>query len=200
MPESDVESRGSLLLWLAAVSFVLFCIVYLVAVQTRWGQTLDATALSGRSTLAPRAVPAASRLLGTIDKSSLVLVGGSIVLVALLRRRPLLALGAAVLIGGAIMTTEILKKLVLPRPDLAVVDPLGRLATFPSGHTTVAMSLAMAAMIVGEPASRAWDSLGRSTPSGSASGSSPPPTTGPVTRSARCSSSRPGPRWSPRPC
>jgi hypothetical protein len=148
MPESDVESRGSLLLWLAAVSFVLFCIVYLVAVQTRWGQTLDATALSGRSTLAPRAVPAASRLLGTIDKSSLVLVGGSIVLVALLRRRPLLALGAAVLIGGAIMTTEILKKLVLPRPDLGIVDPLGRLATFPSGHTTVAMSLAMAAMIV----------------------------------------------------
>ena len=202
MPESDVESRGSLLLWLAAMSFVLFCIVYLVGVRTHWGQTLDATAMSGRSTLAPRTVPAASRLLGTIDKSSLVLVGGSIVLVALLRRRPLLALGAAVLIGGAIITTEILKKVVLPRPDLGVVDPLGRLATFPSGHTTVAMSLAMAAMLVAPSRYRAGvgSVRARSTRSGSASESSPPPTTDRATRSVRCSSSPPGPRSSPRHC
>lgn len=148
MVQSEVENRGSLLLWLAIASFVLFCIAYLVGVRTHWGQTLDATALSGRSTLSPRTVRAAGRLLGTIDKSSLVLVGGSIVLVALLRRRPLLALGAAVVIGGSIMTTEILKKVVLPRPDLGVIDPLGPIATFPSGHTTVAMSLAMAAILV----------------------------------------------------
>jgi membrane-associated phospholipid phosphatase len=155
MVESHAASRRPWLFWLALAAVVLFWLVYLLGVRTTWGQTLDATALSGRSSLSPRAVQAASRLLTTIDKSSLVLIGGSIVLVAFLRRRPLLAVGAGIAIGGSILTTEILKKVILPRPDLGVVDPLGALATFPSGHTTVAMSLAMGAMLVTPHRSRA---------------------------------------------
>jgi membrane-associated phospholipid phosphatase len=136
------------LLTLALTAVIALAVVYLLGVRTTWGQRLDATALSGRESLRPRTVRAAADLLGTIDVASLILVGGAIVLVPLERRQPLLALSAGVLIGGSVLTTEVLKHVVLPRPYLGIQDPLGRTASFPSGHTTVAMSLAVAAMIV----------------------------------------------------
>jgi membrane-associated phospholipid phosphatase len=128
-------------------------IIYVLAVRTAWGQRLDATALQGRHELEPRAVHAAARLLTTIDVASLVLIGGAIVLVALVRARPRLAFGAGVLITGSVATSETLKHVVLTRPDLGVTDALGSRASYPSGHTTVAMSLGVAAMLV---APRRW--------------------------------------------
>jgi membrane-associated phospholipid phosphatase len=133
---------------LATISVALLGTVYLLAVRTRWGQRLDATALHGRQALRPRAVHAAARLLTTIDVASVALLGGVIVLVALVRARPRLAVGAGFVILGAILTTELLKRVVLARPDLGVFDAAGGRPSFPSGHTTVAMSLAVAAILV----------------------------------------------------
>ena len=49
---------------------------------------------------------------------------------------------------GSILTTELLKKVILERPDLGIHDALHiSLATFPSGHTTVAMALGVAATL-----------------------------------------------------
>jgi membrane-associated phospholipid phosphatase len=109
--------------------------------------------LQGRRALDPRAVHAAARLLTTIDVASLALIGGAIVIVALVRGRPRLAVGAGTLIAGSILTSEVLKHLVLTRPELGITDALGSKATYPSGHTTVAMSLGIAAMLV---APRRW--------------------------------------------
>src|ERR1035437_7730185 len=73
------------------------------------------------------------------------------VALALVRRRLDLALGAVVVIGGAYLTTQILK-----------YDLFARLGSdhgpnsLPSGHTTVALSIALAAVIV---APSAWRSI-----------------------------------------
>ncbi len=144
------------LLVLAAAAAVLLVLVYEVGVQTAWGQRLDATAIRGRGELHHRGIHAAGRLLTTIDVASLALLGAAIVLVALLRARPRLAVAAGTLIAGSILTTELLKKVLLPRPDFGVFDGLGRAPTFPSGHTTVAMSLGVGAMFVAPIRWRAW--------------------------------------------
>lgn len=67
---------------------------------------------------------------------------------ALVRRRPRLAVGAFVLVLGANVTTEVLKRWVLPRPDLLPADLREGRPSFPSGHSTVAMSLALALVLV----------------------------------------------------
>ena len=150
--ETPPSSRR-LLQALAVIAAAMVALVYVFAVRTRSGQRLDATALQGRRTLDPRAVHAAARLLTTIDVASLVLIGGAIVIVALVRSRPRLALGAGTIIVGSILTSEMLKHVVLTRPELGITDALRTHASYPSGHTTVAMSLGIAAMLV---APRRW--------------------------------------------
>jgi membrane-associated phospholipid phosphatase len=142
-------SRRGALRRLAIISVTMVIAIYVVAVHTVWGQRVDATALRGRSVLAPRVVHAAGRLLATIDVASLAVVGVAIVLVSVVRARKRLALASSAIIAGSILTTELLKKVVLQRPDLGVVDAL-RIAhaTYPSGHTTVAMALGVTATLV----------------------------------------------------
>lgn len=70
------------------------------------------------------------------------------VVVALMRRRYELAAAAVVLVAGANVSTRILKKIVLDRPDTLP-------NSLPSGHTTVAVSLGLAAVIVA-PAAWRW--------------------------------------------
>src|SRR5438105_8454350 len=132
----------------AALCALLLVLVYQFAVETRWGQRLDATASRGRGQLHHRGIHAAARLLTTIDVASLVLLGGAVVLVAFLRTRPRLAVGAGAVIAGSVLTSELLKRVVLSRPDLGIYDGLNRAGSFPSGHTTVALSLGVGAMMV----------------------------------------------------
>lgn len=76
----------------------------------------------------------------TVPSVALVLI--TCVVVAAVRRRVALAVGAATLISGATVTTQILKYQVFERLPHAGAN------TLPSGHTTVAVSVCMAAMIV----------------------------------------------------
>ena len=69
--------------------------------------------------------------------------------VALLRRRLGLGLVAVVMVVGANATTQVLKHVVFNRPHLGH----GWTNSLPSGHATVVMSLALAALFV---APRAW--------------------------------------------
>ena len=126
--------------------------LYLVFVRTSEGQRIDAAAIDGRRFAPARAERAADTLLGTIDTSTLALALVAIIGVALLRRRPAAALVAATTIAGAVVTTEILKSYVLPRPDL-----LGGVAydnSFPSGHATIALAVGLAAVLVATPRAR----------------------------------------------
>src|SRR5690606_31713394 len=95
---------------------------------------------------------ATQRLLDTISVASLALLGLGIMLVALMRGRPLLAAAAGVAVPGANVTTQLVKAAV-DRPDLVAGGGPGP-GAFPSGHVTVAMSLAMALVLVSPPVLR----------------------------------------------
>jgi len=77
------------------------------------------------------------------------------VLLALVRCRLDLALGALVVIGGANLTTQILKYDLFPRINLGQGPD-----RLPSGHTTVALSIALAAVIVAPSAWRSTVAIG----------------------------------------
>jgi membrane-associated phospholipid phosphatase len=145
---------------LAVVSVVLLALVYVVAVRTEWGQRIDDAALDGRTTRAT-VLHATDRVLSTISIASLALGSAAIIVVAFARRRPHLAIAAGVIIVGANVTTQILKKVVLDRPDLGVDEGLHEMSNwFPSGHSTVAMSLAIGLVLVVSVNVRPWAALG----------------------------------------
>jgi len=134
-------------LGLAATAFV--------AMRTSQGIRLDRAALDAVSSPAA----ALDLLNGGLNQISAGAVGLSLlacVTLALVQRRLDLALGALVVIGGTNLTTQILKFDLFPPLDLGH-GPIGRL---PSGHTTVALSIALAAVIVAPPAWRSTVAIG----------------------------------------
>jgi membrane-associated phospholipid phosphatase len=119
-------------------------VVYCVFVRTHAGQRIDEAALHGRLA-SVRARDAADQLLTTISVGSLALVLVLLAAQALLRRRVALAVVAVVVVVGALLLTEVLKHLVLVRPEL--VSTSINHNTFPSGHTTTAFAVGIAATL-----------------------------------------------------
>lgn len=148
------------LLAYAAVCTALAVAVYVVAFDTFRGRSWDAYTLAAAVAQrdAPTVQEASVRLINTIDIGSLVLLGGGILGVAIFLRNTRGALAAVIVIAGANATTQILK------PLLGRLEPFGdrpELAdSFPSGHATVAMSLALAAVLVAPPAWKLLVALG----------------------------------------
>jgi membrane-associated phospholipid phosphatase len=130
----------------AVICAVLLVGLAAVFVRTRPGQRLDDAALSGRVVQHPRTAERSDRLLRTISVGSLAFFGGAIMVVALARGRWHLALGAGAVVAGANVTTQVFKA-ILQRPEL-VANPLIDFNTLPSGHSTVAASLAAALVLV----------------------------------------------------
>lgn len=123
-------------------------VVYVVFVRTRTGQRLDEAALAGRLA-SLHARRAADQLLTTISVASLALALVLLVGQALLRRRAALAVVAVVVVVGAVALAEVLKHVVLARPEL-VPTALDR-NSFPSGHTTTAFAVGIAAALAAPP-------------------------------------------------
>src|SRR5215218_4414504 len=95
--------------------------------------------------------------------TAILLIGFTIIAVALLRRAPRRAVAVTALLAGSAATTQALKPLLAKaRFDGQVVgfdhiiNPVIGAPAFPSGHATAAMSLALATVIV---APRAWRPL-----------------------------------------
>jgi membrane-associated phospholipid phosphatase len=152
-PTPDRGRAAAALAALGVLAGVAAAVVGAVAIRTQTGQRIDDAGRGGVSAFdAPGVFRATSGLLDTISVASLALLGAGIVVVALLRGRPRLAVAAGVVLLGANVTTQVVKDSV-DRPDLVYgwwTEP----GAFPSGHTTVAMSLAMALMIVVPPGLR----------------------------------------------
>lgn len=142
---------------LAAFCVGALIVLYVVAVRTGWGQRIDNAALAGRTTR-PTVQRATAHLLDTITLTSLVVGACVVALIAVARRRVHLAVAAGALLLVANVTAQVLKDRVLARPPLAVPNLLG--PSFPSGHATVAMSLAVALVLVVPARLRATTAIG----------------------------------------
>lgn len=128
-------------------SLVALIAVILFSLRSRRGMAFDHRLMESVGASATAAMKISDRLtyvsVGGVALCLVVCVG-----VALARRQLLLAVAAAVLIIGANVSTRVLKHGLLERVD-------GRSNSLPSGHTTVAVSLGLAAVLVA-PALWRW--------------------------------------------
>lgn len=140
----------------AVVAAALLILVYIIAVLTPWGQRWENAALTGSGRASPDEQAKALDALAAIQIWSLAVALAGIAVIGLLRRQILTTIVAlAVVLGGA-GGAEVLKRWVLPRPELfaAPVDLIQN--SFPSGHTAIAMTTMVAVFLVVPYRWRGW--------------------------------------------
>lgn len=130
--------------------------VYIAAVLTPWGQQWENAALTGSGRASPEEQAQALDSLAAIQIWSLCVALAAIALIGLLRRQlQTTAVALAVVIGGAGMA-EVLKRWILPRPDLVAAPADLVQNSFPSGHTAIAMTTMVAVFLVVPYRWRGW--------------------------------------------
>ncbi|MEV4118461.1 phosphatase PAP2 family protein [Micromonospora sp. NPDC049645] len=144
-------ARGWTAVWLVVLALVqaaAFLAVWRVAVHLEIGQWVDTVALTGNRIGQDTIDGPVDRILNAMSVVSLLAATAMIGFIALIRGRIALAITATLLIAGANVTTQLLKY-GLNRPDFGL-DPeraaVGN--SLPSGHATVAASVAVALMLV----------------------------------------------------
>lgn len=142
--------RGAVVAACLAVSVVSLAGVlglWAVFVDTEQGQLVDAAAVEGAVYGQTELWRMAERVLDVVSVSAIAVVLVVAVGIAVVRRRWELAVQVALVMGGANLTTQVLKYLVLPRPDHGVGTGSAE-NTLPSGHTTAATSIAVVLLLV----------------------------------------------------
>lgn len=120
--------------------------LYAVMVQTEAGQDLDASAYSGLEVEPGLGSGLADTILQAFTVGSMALGAIAITGIGFARGRWSLALVPVAVIAGSLVTTEVLKHVILERPDLLAIGDTEN--TYPSGHTTVATALGVGAILV----------------------------------------------------
>ncbi|MEV4199952.1 phosphatase PAP2 family protein [Micromonospora globbae] len=144
-------ARGWTVVWLVVFTLVqvaAFVVLWRVAVHTGLGQWIDTVALTGNRIGRDRIDEPVDRILNAMSVVSLLAATAVIGFIALMRGRIALAITATLLIAGANVSTQLLKH-GLSRPDLGI--DLTRVYagnSLPSGHATVAASVAVALVLV----------------------------------------------------
>jgi membrane-associated phospholipid phosphatase len=143
--------RASLAL-LGAVGCVgLLVVAWYAALHVGFLARADHSILSGFADLrGPRTQSLANFIAHLCDPNRYVYLAAAPVLVALGRRRPRVAVAIVAILFGANVTTQILKPLLaVQRPSFVIGGPLSPIgaASWPSGHATAAMSLALCSVL-----------------------------------------------------
>src|SRR5215212_9721635 len=130
-----------------AAAAALIWIAVAFSASARW---LDVAADHGFLDLQrPALVPIANAVSHSMDPAVLVLAGIALVAVALVRGRPRVAAAVPVILIGANVTTQLLKPaLAYPRLSEWLGDRQISGASWPSGHSTAAMAIALCAVLV----------------------------------------------------
>lgn len=144
------DAGAQRLLALAGLALFAFFALYVLAVQTEFGQRADEAALVGGRGAPDEADDAADNLLKLVSVGSLAATTAVLSGLAWLRRRPGLVLIPAAVIGISLLATEAFKLVILSRPDLGVQTDLEQ-NSFPSGHATIAVGIALAAVLISPP-------------------------------------------------
>jgi hypothetical protein len=133
---------GLFLVWLAA-----FAAVYLTVVTTELGQRLENLALNAAALRTDAERQAGFDRLAQISVLAFALTLGVLLAISLIRGRFGAGVAIALLMGGSVLTAEILKR-ALVRPEL--VDGPGWLLrnSYPSGTAAVAAAMAVGAILI----------------------------------------------------
>ncbi len=122
--------------------------VYWLAEQTVTGQTIEDAAKLGARQADPEHRLMGRDYMAVVTVYSVAVATLVVAVIGLLRRQPFLAAaGVSIIVVGQAIT-QILKHFVLPRPDLGLLPSNPIENTLPSGHTTVAMTLLFALLLV----------------------------------------------------
>jgi membrane-associated phospholipid phosphatase len=126
---------------------VLLAATWYAAHYVALGRSVDASVLRGFADLTrPRLDRVANFIAQLCSPNQYVFLAALPVIVALVRRRPRVAAMLAIVLLCANETTQLLKPLLAGPRDPVQWTPIGR-ASWPSGHATAAMSLALCAVI-----------------------------------------------------
>jgi membrane-associated phospholipid phosphatase len=143
----------------AMVCAVLLIAGYLVFVSTPWGHQFDDDAFFGRKTLSRKIIRLDSDILDLVNNAALLLAAVVLLVIAVVRRCTFVGVIAAVGFGCAVVGAEVLKNL-LPWQALVAEDSLlesgFQANNYPSGHATVATSLALGLLLVSPSRWRPW--------------------------------------------
>lgn len=148
-PDAPVVLRqGRIWVVGAAVAAAVLVLSYLLAVWTTRGQALENAALRGADQVSDQDLAGANDALHAITLLSLAAATALVAAIGLARRRADLAVaGVGVIVLGQVVTQS-LKRFVLPRPELVEVTGDYTHNSFPSGHTTIAMTVLFALVLV----------------------------------------------------
>jgi membrane-associated phospholipid phosphatase len=118
--------------------------------RARW---LDAAALQGFLGLDRPATRGTAEVLASLgDPTPYILLGAAMVAIAVARNRPRIALAVPVVLLGSALTTQFLKPVLAHgRVCHCLADTRVAEASWPSGHSTAAMALALCALLVASP-------------------------------------------------
>ncbi|ADB52222.1 phosphatase PAP2 family protein [Conexibacter woesei] len=154
-----MHRRTQLALTGALVVAATLPLVYLAAVHVAPIHWLDAAILKGFANLnGPRVEPIATFLATLCDPDMFVWFAAALVAIALLRRRPRTAVAVFVVLLGANVTTQLLKPALATPRYSSLLEEIGQIAavSWPSGHATASMAIALCAILVAPAAWRPW--------------------------------------------
>lgn len=131
-----------------------------IALLSPYAQAHDRATLEGFTALShTRAAPLANSIAHLVDPSRYVLVGLAFVAIALFRGRPRLALAVPLIMLVAVASAELLKPLIDATRGggdwLTSGSKVGD-GSWPSGHATAAMTVALCGVLVSPPSLRAF--------------------------------------------
>ena len=138
----------------AVVCAIGVWLTWRVFVDTAAGQRVDQAVYAGAHFGRNRLWHVAYPVLDLVSVPYIAGVLGAAVLIAVLRRRWAMAVQVALLVGGANLTTRVLKTIVFSRPNLHATPLFSN--ALPSGHTTAAASVSAALVFVVPPRARPW--------------------------------------------
>lgn len=154
---SDTSRAARNAMVLCGAGIVSLVGVWAIAVRTRTGQRFDDAVLAGHEVQDSWFRWA---VFGRAAYNSAIPLVGAVLLCAAMvaiRRRWRGGAAAFAVLGGSLATTEIAKHVLITRPNLTGVLAGDGANSFPSGHTTVAVAVAVVVLIV---LPRSWRALG----------------------------------------
>jgi membrane-associated phospholipid phosphatase len=130
----------------------LLVLTWFFAYHVKIAERADRSILRGFAGLSRDRLNQVTHFIATLcDPKPYVLLAAIPVLVALLRRRPRVAVTVGLIMLAANMTTQFLKPVLAARRLPALGYPMFGTGTWPSGHATAVMSLALCMVIAAAP-------------------------------------------------